>query len=155
MLLHFRFTVDKRYIIIWGCFMKVTADGVATVVCCKLWSFYNCDFGLPPLCCWDLRYSGILTQRRMVILYGRFGTTYRVPSSWTRPLKMWPIGCPETSVKVTTWHCSICQKSAYLVINSVSQTFLVADPFWLQKITTDPQHLSSRKYSVLIIGVQN
>jgi hypothetical protein len=38
---------------------------------------------------WDI------TQRRMVILYRRFGTTY--PSFLL--LKLGPIGCPETSVK--------------------------------------------------------
>jgi hypothetical protein len=52
-----------------------------------------------------------ITQRRMVILHWRLGTTYRshiqesksprrVYSSWTFwPLKMGPIRCPETSVK--------------------------------------------------------
>jgi hypothetical protein len=50
---------------------------------------------------WDI------TQRRVVILYRHFGTTYRShlqesrsKSSWTWPLKMGPISCPETSVKV-------------------------------------------------------
>jgi hypothetical protein len=53
--------------------------------------------------CWGV------TQRRMVILYRRFGTAYwshlQVPRSailddWTSwPLKVGPILCPETSVK--------------------------------------------------------
>jgi hypothetical protein len=52
-----------------------------------------------------------ITQRRVVFLYRRFGTTYRshlqgqrssrrVTKSWTSwPFKMGPIRCPETSVK--------------------------------------------------------
>jgi len=52
--------------------------------------------------------SWVITQRRVVIYYRRFGVIYRyhlqgsrikkcfVLDSW--PLKMGPIGCPETSV---------------------------------------------------------
>jgi hypothetical protein len=46
-----------------------------------------------------------VTQCWMVVLYRRFGTSYlshlqRPFSSWTSwPLKMGPIGCPETSVQ--------------------------------------------------------
>jgi hypothetical protein len=43
-----------------------------------------------------------ITQRRVVILYRRFGTTYRsnLEGSWTSgPYKMGQIRCPETSVK--------------------------------------------------------
>ena len=47
---------------------------------------------------WDI------TERRVVIIYWRFGTTYRSHihgsrSSRTWPLKMGPIGCPETSAQ--------------------------------------------------------
>ena len=51
------------------------------------------------LCFWDI------TQRRVVILYRCCGTTYwpnlqRSRSPWASwPLKMGPIGCPETSVR--------------------------------------------------------
>ena len=56
----------------------------------------------------------------MVISYRRFGTTYRSNpqgsrielNSWT--LRNGPIGCPETSVKITTARCLIIQKSAVL-----------------------------------------
>ena len=45
---------------------------------------------------WDV------TQRRLVIIYRRFGTTYlsrlQGSSSSARPLKIRPIRCPETSV---------------------------------------------------------
>ena len=51
---------------------------------------------------WDI------TQRTVVILYRRFGTSYRsnlegprYPLSWA--LKMGPIGCSETSVR--NYHC--------------------------------------------------
>ena len=52
------------------------------------------------------------TQRRMVVSYRRFGTTYR-----SHPLKMGPIGRPETSVRNyhSTLH-KIPQKSVYLLI---------------------------------------
>jgi hypothetical protein len=42
---------------------------------------------------WDI------TQRRVVILYRRFGTTYLSNCCTSWPLKMGPICCPETSVK--------------------------------------------------------
>ena len=43
---------------------------------------------------WDI------TKLRVVILYRRFGTMYRSHLQESRrPLKMGPIGCPETSVK--------------------------------------------------------
>jgi hypothetical protein len=49
----------------------------------------------------DLRSFGI-TQRRVAILYRRFGTKYRshLQGSWTsRALKIGPTRCPETTVK--------------------------------------------------------
>jgi hypothetical protein len=59
--------------------------------------------------CWDI------TQRRVVILYRRFGTTYWSLPQWSRLLKMGPIRCPETSVKY--YHltsCVISQQNANL-----------------------------------------
>jgi hypothetical protein len=44
---------------------------------------------------WDV------TRRKLVVIYRRFGTSYHShfqESSIPRPLKMGPIGCPETSV---------------------------------------------------------
>jgi hypothetical protein len=62
-----------------------------------------------------------ITRRRVVILYRRFGTTYRSHLQGSRvreeksrtlwPLKMGPICCPETSVKITTRRRVISQKS--------------------------------------------
>jgi hypothetical protein len=45
--------------------------------------------------CWDI------THRVVLIAYGQFGTTYRSIG----PLKMGPIGCPETSVR--NYHYSL------------------------------------------------
>ena len=61
-------------------------------------------FSLRSALFWDV------TQRIVVIPYGRFGTTYRSelqgprnPLSW--PLKMGPISCPEKSV--SNYHCKL------------------------------------------------
>jgi hypothetical protein len=64
---------------------------------------------------WSALFWGV-TQRRVVILYWRFGTTYlshlqgsRSPMKlhWpSLPLKMGPIYCPETSVK--DYHSTVC-----------------------------------------------
>ena len=44
--------------------------------------------------CWDI------AQRRFLITCLRFGDNLSAPSSWTiMPVKMGPIGCPETSVR--------------------------------------------------------
>ena len=53
------------------------------------------DSRLSPLCGWDLRSYAMPHSTKFAIPYRRFGTTYRSPS----PLKMGPIGCPETSVR--------------------------------------------------------
>ena len=42
---------------------------------------------------WDI------TQRSVVVLYRRFGTTYWSHLEGSRPLKMGPLGCPEMSVQ--------------------------------------------------------
>ena len=50
--------------------------------------------------------SWVITQRVVVIPYRRFGTSFRhhlKRQPW--PLKMEPIGCPETSIR--NWHCSL------------------------------------------------
>jgi hypothetical protein len=47
-----------------------------------------------PVLFWDI------TQRRVVMLYGRVGSTKTSQHQGSRsPLKIGPIGCPETSVK--------------------------------------------------------
>jgi hypothetical protein len=57
------------------------------------------------------------TQRRLVVSYRRFGATDRVPDSGFKlilyPLKMGPIGCPETS-GTTKLRCVKAQKTASL-----------------------------------------
>jgi len=47
----------------------------------------------------DLGYSGDITQRIVVTPYRRFGRTNRSHLQGSRPLKMGPIGCTETSVR--------------------------------------------------------
>jgi len=57
---------------------------------------------------WQLRFSGLITQRAVVVPYRRFGTSYWPPSSGVKipesfsnswPLKKGPLGCSETSVR--------------------------------------------------------
>jgi len=58
--------------------------------------------------------SGILCRVEFVVRYRRFETTYRShirESSNLRPLKMGPIGCPETSVTLSV-RCVTSQKRA-------------------------------------------
>jgi hypothetical protein len=72
----------------------------------------------------NIRYAKLLgvfiftTQRRLVVIYRRFGTTYRShfqASSWTCwPLKVGPVGCLETSV-TTDIRCVTCQESEDLI----------------------------------------
>jgi len=52
----------------------------------------------------ELPFSWVIMQLVMLISYRRFGTTYRshlqVSAFWIiDPLKMGPLGCPETSVR--------------------------------------------------------
>ena len=60
---------------------------------------------------WNLRSALFwdITQRWVVVLYRRFGTNYlsHLQGSWTSwPLKMGPIGFPETSVQ--NYHSTLC-----------------------------------------------
>jgi len=57
---------------------------------------------------WDL------TERGVVILYGRFETSRRSPLQGL-PMKMGPIGCPETSVQIYLSTLRKTQKSAALI----------------------------------------
>ena len=63
----------------------------------------------------------VITQRVVGISYRRFGTTYRSHLQGSilqkrNPSKMWPVGCPETSVKkIPTTRCVITQSSAVLL----------------------------------------
>jgi len=47
------------------------------------------DFSLPHLCKWDLRFFWDVTQRRLIVIYRRFGTAYRrcVTSQKSKDLK--------------------------------------------------------------------
>ena len=60
----------------------------------RIWAMR--DLRLPSPCKWDLRSSAVLTQRRSVVSYRRFGTT----SSTAEALKMGPICCPVTVASV-------------------------------------------------------
>jgi hypothetical protein len=81
----------------------ITAVDLSISLYYRCWSFYKLVLPLRSALLWDI------TQRRVVILYRRVGTTYRSHlkgsrspffSSWTSwPLKMGPICCPETSIK--------------------------------------------------------
>jgi hypothetical protein len=71
-----------------------------TCLCCVIWVPYHF---MRSALLWDI------THRRVVILYRRFGTTYRsyLFCSWTiLPLKMGPRRCTETSVK--DYHSTLC-----------------------------------------------
>jgi hypothetical protein len=93
-------------------------------------SLVSLHFFLPPWCCfsWFQASAAILTKselfcdiprHRVVIVYRRFGTTYRShiqgsrvheESSW--PLKMGPVRCPERRRRVTSLRGVISQKNA-------------------------------------------
>jgi hypothetical protein len=62
----------------------------------KVYEIHLCEVrtGKRSALFWDI------TQRRVVIVYRLFGTTYQSYLKKSRsPLKMGPIGCPETSVQ--------------------------------------------------------
>jgi len=84
---------------------------------------------------------GVIAQRVVAIAHRRFGTTYRYrrqgPSS--SPLKMGPIGCPETSVR--NYHHSLRNSSHW------DSSHLLRGGSLKSRISVD---VYSRKYKCVI-----
>jgi hypothetical protein len=81
----------------------------------------------------------VITRRRVVIIYRRFGINYRSHLHGSRfqvgnskleswPVKMGPIRCPETSVIITTRRRVIIQKTTDFSSYLVSRTSVIFPP---------------------------